>query len=345
MSRRSTPRRPQCVPISAPTRAFSTASPTLHSAQATTATQEADDVEAEEEQGELGRPISRAEYADLGVTYPSPSDLWEILPGQRHPPQQTALRPVLPTQARPNYLPLAPRLVLTPKQEERPPYSKRRVLPPEDKQHAQETKRLKELLRSHWQSMRVGRIWAQYMRLRPPRPRYLSDDLLHKLFARLSMVEFKTLASGRRYFALLDECLDEGVQLTREEWNTAIAFAGRWVKHTSKEEVKAAVETWMRMDTAGHQPDNVTFNILFDVAARAGRFALADTIAAELEARELPLNRYFRTSVIHYAGIRGSGDGVRKAFKDLVNAGEIVDTAVMNCVILSLVRSGEAACG
>jgi len=99
----------------------------------------------------------------------------------------------------------------------------------------------------------------------------------------------------------------------------------------------------MRMENLGVAATNVTFNILFDVAIRAGRFALADTLARELHERDLPLNRFFRTSKIHAAGLLGSGEKVRKAFRELVNAGEIVDTAVMNCVVLSLIRSHEPA--
>lgn len=98
----------------------------------------------------------------------------------------------------------------------------------------------------------------------------------------------------------------------------------------------------MRMEERGVAASEVTFNILYDLAVRAGRFALAGTIEGELKTRGLPLNRYFRTSVIYHAGLRRDGEGVRRAFRELVDAGEIVDTGVMNCVILSLLRAGEA---
>jgi len=139
----------------------------------------------------------------------------------------------------------------------------------------------------------------------------------------------------------LDECLGEEIHVTTAEWNTATSFAGRWVRNATTAEVRRAVESWVRMESFNVQADSVTFNILFDVAVKAGRFALADTIYHELKARGLPLNRYFRNSMIYYAGLRGDGDAVRQAFRDLVSAGELVDTAVMNCVILSLIRAGE----
>lgn len=114
------------------------------------------------------------------------------------------------------------------------------------------------------------------------------------------------------------------------------------MRNVSAAEVKSAVEVWMRMESFGVKADEVTFNILYDLAVRAGRFALAGTIEREIRQRALPLNRYFRTSVIYGAGLQRDGEGVRRAFKDLVDAGEIVDTSVMNCVILSLLRAGEA---
>jgi pentatricopeptide repeat protein len=99
---------------------------------------------------------------------------------------------------------------------------------------------------------------------------------------------------------------------------------------------------WLRMEEAGVPANHVTFNILFYSAVKAGRFALADTIHNELLARNMELDRYFRISMIYYAGARGNGDGVRKAFNDMVNAGETIDVMVMNCVIRSLIHAGEA---
>lgn len=147
-----------------------------------------------------------------------------------------------------------------------------------------------------------------------------------------------------RYFLLLNEVQAATPHLPLSDgiWNSAISFAGRWLRKVSAAEVKSAVEVWMRMEENGVGATETTFNVLYDLAVRAGRFALAGTIEGELRARGLPLNRFFRTSVIYHAGLRRDGEGVRRAFRELVDAGEIVDTAVMNCVILSLLRAGEA---
>lgn len=280
-------------------------------------------------------PVSREAYRELVNTYDSPSDLWEQ---PSHVQLQRA--PTLPPPR--EHIPLAPRLVITPEQEDRPPHAKRVILPPEDSDHREQLKDFNNHL-GLAPGSRIRRTWNKYQNLRSPRPRYLRDNAIRRLFRHLAWVEFPDFESSQRYFSFLDECLAEGVPVEPGEWNTAIAFAARWLRRTTSEEMKTAIETWMRMEKAGVQATNVTFNILFDAAARAGRFALADTIFNEIKVREMPLDRHFRRSMIFYAGLRRDGDAVRQAFRDLVNGGEIVDTSVMNCVILSLVRAGEAA--
>ena len=269
--------------------------------------------------------FSKDEYNSLVNTYSSPSDLWEQPPA--------TLR----------HVPLAPRLVITPEQEALPPYTEREVLPPEDTEHKIQITRFAGLLHYEFGHVSLDRLWDAFTDLRAPRLRYIRDRHIHKLFAHLNTVQSKSQAHiASHYFALLEECIGEQIEITTPEWNNAVAFAGRWVKETTATEVKAAVETWMRMEKAGLQATHITFNILFDIAVKAGRYALADTIYNELKMREMPLDRYFYCSLIYYAGLRGDGEAVRQAFRDLVNAGEIVSTSVMNCVILSLIRAGEA---
>jgi pentatricopeptide repeat protein len=171
----------------------------------------------------------------------------------------------------------------------------------------------------------------------------MSSSVIRTLFAHLTWTEHAHLNDGarQRYFSLLEDCVGEQIKLTVVEWSAAMHFASRGVRVSTDHEVKDAVELWMQMEESGVQANNVTFNILFYAAVKAGRFALADTIYNELTSRNMELDRYFRVSMIYYAGAKADGDAVRKAFNDLVNAGEIVDTAVMNCVILSLIRAGE----
>jgi len=289
--------------------------------------------------------ITRDDYRELVNTYNSPSDLWnQPSPRTRHQRrQQPATQPAIqPTQ---EHVPLAPRIVITPEQEDSSGKPTREILPPESKRHATWLRGLERLLRETKLGERTNDIWHMYSATSPRSPRYLTDAAVHRLLQHLAWVEFKDIGSSKRYIEFLDEALNAGIEPTAAEWNTAVSFAGRWARKVTSDEVKAAVKTWMRMETTGKgvKPTHVTFNILFDIASRAGRFALADTIRNELKAREMPRNRYYRTSMIHDAGLRRDGHAVRTAFRELVDAGEIVDTAVMNCVILALLHAGEAS--
>jgi pentatricopeptide repeat protein len=233
---------------------------------------------------------------------------------------------------------------MTAEQEEASEANERTLLRPEDEETKEHLESLEKMLGMPLGRVSHEKLWHAYESLPDRRSRYLSDENIRRLFRHLSWVEFRSSNNAmQRYMAFLDHCNDEGMELSPDIWNTAISFTAKWVQRTSTDEVRAAVETWMRMEKAGFEPTNVTFNILFDVAIRAGRYGLADTIFQELVTRKMPLNRYFRTSVIFYAGLQKNGDGVRNAFRDLVNGGEIVDTSIMNCVMLSLIRAGEGA--
>lgn len=278
--------------------------------------------------------ISKKEYKGLVDTYPEFAN--------RRPSKKELKRAEKEKEKQKEHYSLAPRLVLTAEQEDNPPYGTRLVLPPENDEHAQKIDRLYKIATEPLGHISHAELWEAYEVLPSPRPRYLEDDLIKRIFRHFTWVELNTKEMMRRYFALLDDCVAERVRVKRMYWNRAIRFAGAWLKHATSEEVRYAIETWMRMEQAGHPANHVTFNILFNIAVRAGRFALADTIHNELKARGMQLDRYFRSSYIYYAGMRRDGDAVRQAFRDLVNAGEIVDTTTMNIVIISLLRAGEA---
>ncbi|KXL43485.1 hypothetical protein M433DRAFT_155881 [Acidomyces richmondensis BFW] len=267
--------------------------------------------------------VSKEEYKDLVNTYGPGPDVFE--------PSGIPARP-----------PLAPRLVISPEKEDQPPFAPRTVLPPEDEDHARRLKIFRRMLDRKFGYISHSKLWTMYQSLRAPRLRYISDDDVRRIFQHLTWIQHKNNEGAMaRYMTFLEDCIGEDVRVTTQEWNTAIAFAGLWVRRTSAREVKGAVDTWLRMENSGFRANHITFNILFDVAIRANRFALADIIHKELEFRKLPKDQYFRTTLIYYAGIRGDGEAVRQAFRDLVNAEELIDTSIMNCVILSLIRAGE----
>ncbi len=185
-------------------------------------------------------------------------------------------------------------------------------------------------------------VLQAYSTLPFPGVSYLSDDVRRLLFRRMSVVERKSNQTMMRYLSVVDDMKAAKLPLTEAEWNSAIAFAGRCFAKITATEVELALRCWKEMEhEAEVRSGNVTFNILFDIATKAGKFVLAEMILKEMQDRKLSMNRFTRIGLIYYHGLRGDGDGVRKAYLSLIQAGEIVDTVVMNCVIASLIRAGE----
>ena len=185
-------------------------------------------------------------------------------------------------------------------------------------------------------------IYEAYSALPSPKVSRLSNEIVRLLLRRLSVVEKKTKEAMLRYFSVLDDMKAAGLPLREAEWNSAIAYAGRCFARVGAAEVESALRIWKEMEKeAGVQSGKVTFNILFDIAAKAGKYVLAEMILKEMEARNLRINRYARVGFIYYHGLKGDGQGVRSAYRDFVESGGIVDVVVMNCVITSLIRAGE----
>ncbi|KAL9073222.1 MAG: hypothetical protein Q9161_003054 [Pseudevernia consocians] len=183
-----------------------------------------------------------------------------------------------------------------------------------------------------------------YSALPSPGVSYLSPRRRRLLFRRLSVLENKSRTSKMRYLSVVDDMKSTDLPMTPAEWNSAIAFCGQCFTRLTAVDIENALRTWKEMEQeASIRSGNTTFNILFDMAAKAGKFALAEMILNEMGNRNLKYNRYSRNSFIFYHGLRGDGDAVRRAYREFVEAGEIVDTVVMNCVITSLIRAGEPA--
>lgn len=183
-----------------------------------------------------------------------------------------------------------------------------------------------------------------YSALPFPGVSYLSEDTRRLLFCRLSVLEKKGRNSKMRYLSVVDDMKFTDLPMTQAEWNSAIAFCGQCFSRITAVDVENALRTWKEMEQESNvRGGTVTFNILFDIAAKAGKFTLAEMILKEMEDRKLEYNRYSRNALIFYHGLKGDGDAVRRAYREFVEAGEIVDTVVMNSVITSLIRAGEPA--
>ncbi|KAK4122810.1 hypothetical protein N657DRAFT_646565 [Parathielavia appendiculata] len=190
----------------------------------------------------------------------------------------------------------------------------------------------------------LDHIYELYQRLPEPRMLYLHSRFRHQLLRTLGQPDERDSGSMLRYFEVIADVKNTGIPLTTAEWNCAIAFASKYVGTVSETEVEAALKLWREMECdAGIKATNVTFNILFDVACKAGNFALAEMIYREMESRGHYYNRYHYTSLIHFFGLKHETGGMRAAYKEMVEAGEMIDTVVLNAMISGLLRSGEEA--
>lgn len=185
-------------------------------------------------------------------------------------------------------------------------------------------------------------IWDLYQELPKPQPMHMSARTRHSLMAALASGERKDQKSMLRYFSVVADVKNSGFSLTSYQWNTAIAFATGYVTTTTEVEVEAALKLWRDMENETRiRGNDVTFNILFDAASKAGNFDLAEMIYQEMSHRGLTYNRYHHVSLIHFFGLKMDSSGVRAAYRETVEDGEIVDTTVLNCLIAGFIRCGE----
>ena len=183
-----------------------------------------------------------------------------------------------------------------------------------------------------------------YSKLPFPGVSNLSEDTCRLLFRRLSVLEKKSRTSKMRYLSVVDDMKTAGLSNTPAEWNSAISFCGQCLTYITAADVEIALRMWTEMEQeANIRGGIVTFNILFDLAAKAQKFVLAEMILKEMGDRDLKYNRYSRNAFIFYHGLKQDGVGVRRAYREYVEAGEVVDTVVLNTVITALIRAGEPA--
>ena len=201
-------------------------------------------------------------------------------------------------------------------------------------------KRLKNMLKAP--NIAKRQIMNVYNSLPAPGAAHLSQSTLLSILHRLSLVPHKAENAMLQFLNFITDMRSAGKHVPVTAWTTAISFAGRCVKRISASEIESALAIWKQMERqAGIRANDVTFNVLFDIASKARKFALADMLLREMSVRGLPMSRYTRTSIMFYYGLKGDGAGVRRSYRELIEAGEIVDTAVMSCAVASLLKAGE----
>lgn len=185
-------------------------------------------------------------------------------------------------------------------------------------------------------------IYNIYRELPSPRAPYLPAKIRHRLFRHLGLVKRKNAAHMLRYLSVVDDVKAQSIPLLTSEWNTAMSFATNYTNYISGSEIESALQIFREMEAATHvKADTATFNILFDAATKAGKHSLAEMIHKEMESRGIKYNRFHHVSLIFYFGLKEDGEGVRKAYKAMVDSGEIIDTVALNAVMAALIRARE----
>ncbi|CAA9964065.1 Pentatricopeptide repeat protein [Pyrenophora teres f. maculata] len=212
--------------------------------------------------------------------------------------------------------------------------------PLRDKADAVHIKKLQKLLEDD--EAPHDEIFDTYKKLPSPGVVYLSIGLIRSLLHHLAIVERPTPIAMQRFLSILDDMKTAHIHIIRSEWTSAIHLAGRAMGKVGSDELQSALHIWRDMEhRAAIKGRDVTFNVLFNVAVKAGRYSLAESFMKEMQARRLPMFRYWRVTLLYYYGVLQNGNSVRKAYQELIAAGEIVDTVVLNAVIASLIRAGE----
>jgi hypothetical protein len=185
-------------------------------------------------------------------------------------------------------------------------------------------------------------LFELYRKLPGYRVPYLDMKTMERFVGRLMTVPLRNQVSMLRYLTLIEDMKSAGVPIMRNEWNQAAAFVARSFKYTTAAELRAALELWQESERDyGVRADITTFNILLDGASKSKSGSLATTILKEIRARNLEYDRYTYTTLMMYHAGFGDATKIRHTYQDLVDAGEVVDTVVLNALMTALLMANE----
>ncbi|PGH36311.1 hypothetical protein GX50_00816 [[Emmonsia] crescens] len=185
-------------------------------------------------------------------------------------------------------------------------------------------------------------IFRAYKELPSPGVLYLSARSRRLLLHRFASPPRRLRIHAERYLKLIDDMAEASLYISPSLWTAAIHLAGKSYTSVKKPDLRSSLGMWRRMEHEGSVPSSsIAFNILYDVAIKARQWKVADKIIEEMKARGLELSRFGRVAHIFSYGLRGDAEGVRKAYHEFIQLGEVVDTVVLNCVMVSLLRCGE----
>lgn len=201
-----------------------------------------------------------------------------------------------------------------------------------------------ELVRTLWGESNPSTqyLFRLYRELPSPGMAVLSKRTRGALLRLFAHPRDRRWVDARRYLALVDDMVTANLPISRSLWSSAIHLAGRANGKVVRRDLIRAIGVWQKMEhVAGVKADEVVFNILFDIAIKAGAFQVASRLEQEMTGRGMGFSRCGKVSQIFYFGLMQDADGVRAVFDDFIASGEIVDTVVMNCLIASFLRAGE----
>lgn len=171
-------------------------------------------------------------------------------------------------------------------------------------------------------------------------PRKVRGQLL-RVFARAPN---RRWADARRYLALVQDMIASDKSMSRSMWTSAVHFASRGGGKVLKRDLVRAIGVWQQMEhVAGIEADDVVFNILYDAAIKAGQFTVADRLEHEMTRRNLKFTRFGLVAKIYSAGVRRDLDGISEHFQKFIQAGDLVDTVVLNSLCSAFIRAGDPA--
>ncbi|KAI5301828.1 hypothetical protein KEM55_001481, partial [Ascosphaera atra] len=162
-------------------------------------------------------------------------------------------------------------------------------------------------------------IWVAYRELEPPGVKLLGEHSRGLLLHRFAKPRRRTRADCLRYLALVDDMTEAGLYLSNSLWHAAIHLAGKHSFNITTKDLREALGMWRRMEyQGGHTSSKVTFNILFDIAIKAGQFRVAERIVQEMDSRGLTFSRFGKVERIFLQGLLGNANGVREEYNEFV---------------------------
>lgn len=185
-------------------------------------------------------------------------------------------------------------------------------------------------------------IYRLYRDLPDPGVAHMPGRIRGELLRRFADPIHKRWPDARRYLNVVEDMIQADLHMSRSLWTSAIHLAGRAAGKVRKQDLVRAISVWRQMEHHGKiESDEVIFTVLFDIAIKAGQFTVAERIIEEMKKRWIGFTRFGQVSKIYYYGMVGDANGIRKAYGEFINSGNIVDTVVLNCLLASFSRVGD----